>query len=66
MHYFTKKHYEPKINIRWTTYFNSYIHLPPVTIDVCITIELLEEDKKLTGRYVVLVKGYRIVEFMSA
>ena len=42
------------------------IHLPPVTIDVGITAELLEEDKKLTGRYVVLVKGYRILDFMSA
>ena len=39
-------------------------HLPSITIGVDVTIEPLEEDKKLAGRYVLLaiVKGYGVLD----
>ena len=40
-------------------------HLPPVTIDVVVTIESLEEGEKVVRRCVLLVKGYRILGCMS-
>ena len=40
-------------------------HLPPVTIDVVVTIESLEKGEKLVRRCVLLVKGYRVLGCMS-
>ena len=41
------------------------VHLPSVTIGVCIIIEPLEEDEKLVGRCVLLVKWYGVLDSMS-
>ena len=38
------------------------VHLPSVTIGVCIIIEPLEEDEKLVGRCVLLVKWYGVLD----
>ena len=42
--------YEHFINLIYS------IHLPSITIGVDVTIEPLEEDEKLAGRYVLVVK----------
>ena len=38
------------------------VYLPPVTIGIDVTIESLGEDKKLVGRYVLLVKGCGVLD----
>ena len=45
--------------------FIYYVYLPPVTIGVDVTIESLEEDKKLVRRYVLLVKEYGVFDPVS-
>ena len=39
--------------------------LPPVTIDIVVTIESLEEGEKLVRRCVLLVKVYGILDCMA-
>ena len=39
--------------------------LPCVSVGVGETIEPLEEDKKITGRDVLLVKGYEVLDSLS-
>ena len=53
-------YYEQLIN------FIHSAHLPWVTVGVGVTIEPLKEDKKLTGRCVVLVKGYGVLNSVHA
>ena len=40
-------------------------HLPWVTVGVGVTIEPLEEDNKLVGRCVLLIKGYGVLDSLS-
>ena len=40
-------------------------HLPWVIVDVGVTVESLEEDEKLAGRCVLLVKGYGVLDSVS-
>ena len=58
--------YDPKINIIWITYFLIYsTHLPWVTVGVGVTIESLEEEKKIVVRSVLLVKEFRVLDSVA-